>query len=144
METIPIQIYTEATPNPETMKFVLNKVLTNQTADFKDEQSAKNSPLATELFGFPYIKSVFIANNFVTITKQPDYEWFDVIPAIKEFIKSYALSDKPVLSENFEKPVAAENNEPVSASDEEIIVKVKNILDTYVKPAVEMDGGAIK
>jgi hypothetical protein len=70
-----ISIYTEMTPNPETMKFVANKLLyPGKSADFQEVESAKPSPLATELFGFPFIKSVFIASNFVTLTKTPVFK----------------------------------------------------------------------
>ena len=71
-----ISIYTEMTPNPETMKFVANKLLyPGKSIDFPDVESAKPSPLAIELFGFPFIKAVFIASNFVTLTKTPETDW---------------------------------------------------------------------
>ncbi len=84
-----ISIYTEMTPNPETMKFVANKLLyPGKSIDFQDESSAAPSPLAMELFSFPFIKSVFIASNFVTLTKTNDTEeWQDVIPSIKQFFE---------------------------------------------------------
>ena len=85
-----ISIYTEMTPNPETMKFVANKLLyPGKSIDFPDMDSAKASPLAMELFGFPFIKAVFIASNFVTLTKTSETDWNDVIPAIREFLKEY-------------------------------------------------------
>ena len=95
-----ISIYTEMTPNPETMKFVANKLLyPGKSIDFPDVESAKPSPLATELFGFPFIKAVFIASNFVTLTKTSDTDWNDVIPAIREFLKDYLQEDKSVINE---------------------------------------------
>ncbi len=86
-----ISIYTEMTPNPETMKFVANKLLyPGKSVDFQDEESAKASPLAMELFSFPFIKSVFIASNFITLTKTNETEdWQDVIPSIKQFLREY-------------------------------------------------------
>src|SRR5690606_25616141 len=85
-----ISIYTEMTPNPETMKFVANKLLyPGKSIDLPDAESAKLSPLANELFGFPFIKSVFIASNFVTLTKTNETEWSDVIPSIRQFLKDY-------------------------------------------------------
>ena len=88
-----ISIYTEMTPNPETMKFVANKLLyPGKSIDFADESLATPSPLAKELFSFPFIKSVFIASNFITLTKTIDTEdWQDVIPTIKEFLKIQEL-----------------------------------------------------
>src|SRR3982751_1248556 len=95
-----ISIYTEMTPNPETMKFVANKLLyPGKSIDFPDVESAKPSLLAIELFGFPFIKSVFIASNFVTLTKTPDTDWTDVIPAIREFLKAFLEEGKSVVNE---------------------------------------------
>src|SRR5277367_5059301 len=96
-----ISIYTEMTPNPETMKFVANKLLyPGKSIDFADVESAKPSPLANELFGFPFIKSVFIASNFVTLTKTSDTEdWQDVIPAVKQFLKDYLEGGGVVINE---------------------------------------------
>src|ERR1700761_7599260 len=95
-----ISIYTEQTPNPETMKFVANKLLyPGKSADFPDVESAKPSPLANELFGFPFIKSVFVASNFVTLTKTPETEWSDVVPAIRQFLKEYLEAGNAVINE---------------------------------------------
>ena len=95
-----ISIYTEMTPNPETMKFVANKLLyPGKSIDLPDMESAKPSPLATELFGFPFIRSVFIASNFVTLTKTSETEWNDVIPSIRQFLKDYLEEGKAVVNE---------------------------------------------
>src|SRR5215212_1649325 len=95
-----VSIYTEMTPNPETMKFVANKLLyPGKSIDFPDVDTAKPSPLATELFGFPFIKAVFIASNFVTLTKTSDTDWSDVIPSIREFLKEYLEEGKSVINE---------------------------------------------
>src|SRR6201986_3525407 len=95
-----ISIYTEMTPNPETMKFVANKLLyPGKIIDFPDVESAKASPLAIELFGFPFIKSVFIASNFVTLTKTSDTDWDDGIPGIRQFLEEYLEERKPVVNE---------------------------------------------
>ena len=89
------------TPNPETMKFVANKLLyPGKSIDLQDEASAGPSPLAMELFSFPFIKSVFIASNFVTLTKTNEMEdWQDVIPSIKQFLKQYLEDGKPIVNE---------------------------------------------
>jgi len=95
-----ISIYTEMTPNPETMKFVANKLLyPGKSIDFPDAESATPSPLATELFAFPFIKAVFIASNFVTLTKTPDTDWQDVIPSVRQFLKDYLEEGKAVINE---------------------------------------------
>src|ERR1700754_956630 len=96
-----ISIYTEMTPNPETMKFVANKLLyPGKSVDFPDVESAKPSPLAVELFAFPFLKSVFIASNFVTLTKTSETEWSDVIPSIRQFLKEYLEEGKAVINED--------------------------------------------
>ena len=95
-----VSIYTEMTPNPETMKFVANKLLyPGKSADFPDIEAAKPSPLATELFGFPFIKGVFIASNFVTLTKTTDTDWNDVMVSIRTFLKEYLEEGKEVINE---------------------------------------------
>lgn len=140
-----ISIYTEMTPNPETMKFVANKLLyPGKSIDFPDVESAKPSPLATELFGFPFIKAVFIASNFVTLTKTSDTDWNDVIPAIREFLKQYLEENKPVINEEELAAVKQESTNEVNADDDDVVKRVKELLENYVKPAVEMDGGAIQ
>jgi Fe-S cluster biogenesis protein NfuA len=144
-----ISIYTEMTPNPETMKFVANKLLyPGKSADFPEEASAGPSPLAKELFSFPFIKSVFIASNFITLTKTSDTEdWQEVIPTIKQFLKDYlenggvVVNDEEMQALRATQPVAS--NE-VSADDDDIVKRIKELLENYVRPAVEMDGGNIQ
>jgi len=140
-----ISIYTEMTPNPETMKFVANKLLyPGKSIDLPDVDSAKPSPLAIELFGFPFIKAVFIASNFVTLTKTPDTEWTDVIPTIRQFLKEYLEEGKPVINEEEVAAMKQESSNTVSADDDDVVKRIKELLENYVKPAVEMDGGAIQ
>ena len=139
-----ISIYTEMTPNPETMKFVANKLLyPGKSIDFPDVETARPSPLAIEVFGFPFIKSVFIASNFVTLTKTSDTDWNDVIPAIRQFLKEYLEEGKPVINEEEIVLVKSEGN-TIDADDDDVVKRIKELLENYVKPAVEMDGGAIQ
>jgi len=145
----PVMLYTEQTPNPESLKFVTNRMLyANNTADFREEALAKEwSPLATELFEFPFVKGVYIANNFVTITKEFNYAWEDIMLNIKEFIKNYVQEDKAIINEGFEevkREMEAKNMAEYSADNPEMAQKIKELIDTYVKPAVEMDGGNIE
>ena len=140
-----ISIYTEMTPNPETMKFVANKLLyPGKSIDFPDIESAKPSPLALELFGFPFIKAVFIASNFVTLTKTSETDWDDVIPAIRQFLKEYLEEGKPAINEDEIATMKQESTNEVAADDDDVVIRVKELLENYVKPAVEMDGGAIQ
>jgi NFU1 iron-sulfur cluster scaffold homolog, mitochondrial len=139
-----ISIYTEMTPNPETMNFVANKLLyPGKSIDFPDVETAKPSPLAIELFGFPFIKSVFIASNFVTLTKIAETDWNDVIPSIRQFLKEYLEEGKAVLNEE-EIVVTRNEGNAIGADDDDVVKRIKELLENYVKPAVEMDGGAIQ
>lgn len=145
----PVMLYTEQTPNPETLKFVTNKMLYRGTADFKEETLANEwSELASALYKFPYVKGVYICNNFVTVTKEFNYAWEDIMLNLKEFIKAYVSDDKSIISEGFEAAMAeldaAANEHVYSSEDGELVKKIKDLIDTYVKPAVEMDGGNIE
>ena len=140
-----ISIYTEMTPNPETMKFVANKLLyPGKSIDFAEEALAGPSPLAKELFSFPFIKSVFIASNFVTLTRtSEDVEWQEVIPSVRQFLKEYLEAGNEVIDES--KVVQPAKEEVVFSGDEgDVVKRIQEILENYVKPAVEMDGGAIQ
>lgn len=145
----PVMLYTEHTPNPESLKFVTNRMLYKGTADFRDEALANEwSPLASHLFDLPYIKGVYISNNFVTITKEFNYSWDDLKLKLKEEIKKYIESGNLVVKEGFEVAVRElEENDSAynySTEEKEIVVKIKELIETYVKPAVEMDGGNIE
>ncbi len=141
-----ISIYTEMTPNPETMKFVANKLLyPGKSIDFPDESVAKASPLAQALFSFPFIKSVFIASNFVTLTKSSESDdWQDMIPTIKQFLKDYLEEGKMVVNDEEVQKMKAESTNEITADDNDVVKRIKELLENYVKPAVEMDGGAIQ
>ncbi|WP_126248506.1 NifU family protein [Chitinophaga rhizosphaerae] len=135
-----ISIYTEMTPNPETMKFVANKLLyPNKSIDFPDAASTGPSPLAAELFTFPFIRGVFIASNFVTLSKTNDTDWADVIPTIRQFLKEYLEDNRAVINEDEIKAAPV-----MSGDDSDVVTRIKDLLENAVKPAVEMDGGAIQ
>jgi NFU1 iron-sulfur cluster scaffold homolog, mitochondrial len=146
----PVMLYTEQTPNPETLKFVTNRMLYKGTADFKEAGLAETwSPLTLELFSFPYVKGVYICNNFVTITKEFNYAWEDIMLKLKEYIKQYITDEKEIVKEGFEEALKAMQDTQVdniqySTEDGELVKKIKELIDTYVKPAVEMDGGNIE
>ena len=141
-----ISIYTEMTPNPETMKFVANKLLyPGKSIDFADESTAKPSPLAQQLFSFPFIKSVFIASNFITLTKTAETEdWQDIVPTIRQFLKEYLEEGKPVVNEEEIEAMKQPSRNMPAADDDDVVKRIKELLENYVKPAVEMDGGAIQ
>jgi NFU1 iron-sulfur cluster scaffold homolog, mitochondrial len=145
----PVMLYTEQTPNPEALKYVTNRMLFRGIADFKDKNTASEwSPMANSLMELPYVKSVYFNNNYVTITKEFNYEWADVMLKLKEFIKSYIEQGGVVITEGFsaylERVMEADNAAKFSGEDGEIARKVKDLIDMYVKPAVEGDGGNIE
>lgn len=145
----PVMLYTEQTPNPESLKFVTNRMLYRGTADFREEELAQKwSPLGEALFANPYVKGVYISNNFVSITKEFNYEWSDIMLKLKEQIKKYVEEGGEVVKEGFDEEMQKLNAEMAaeqfSGESGEIAQKIKDLIDTYVKPAVEMDGGNIE
>lgn len=146
---IPTTVYAESTPNPNTMKFVANRLLIQgNPLEFEDPNDVGNSPLAAKLFNFPFIKSVFIAGNFVSLTRNENIDWQDIVLELREFIRDYLNSGQVVvLEENYDevspmevkKSNFQENAEPQTELDRRII----DVLEEYVKPAVMQDGGHI-
>ena len=142
-------LYTEQTPNPESLKFVTNRMLYEGTADFREAELAEEwSPLGVALFELPYVKGVYICNNFVTISKEFNYSWDDIMLKLKDFIKNYVEEDKEIIKEGFAsvmEKIEEENLLKTYTGDDAVLVKkIKELIDTYVKPAVEMDGGNIE
>jgi Fe-S cluster biogenesis protein NfuA len=138
-----LEIYTESTPNPESQKFVTNMhLLPNYVAEYRSKESATESELAQMLFDIPFVSGVFISNNFVTITKKSDYEWYEISPELKEAIKKFINSGRPAVSESLYKKGEPIESAPVS-DESNAEDKIKDLLDKYVKPAVESDGGHI-
>ncbi|MEX2594092.1 MAG: NifU family protein [Anditalea sp.] len=135
----PVHIYMEANPNPNSLKFVVNFMLADDgvSFDYPDAESTENSPLAQELFNFAAVDRVFITSNFVTVTKKDEVDWLEIRDHIKDHIKSYFEMGKSAVNITFEKDPLFDEN------DSEIVKKIKGILDDYIRPAVEQDGGAI-
>ena len=140
-------IQTEATPNPATLKFLPGKeVLAEGTADFRDaEAAAQASPLAGKLFSIPGVTGVFFGYDFVTVTKDEGLEWQHLKPAILGAIMEHFMSGAPMMSagsqENSER--ADQDGEFYAEADQEIVVTIKELLETRVRPAVAQDGGDI-
>ena len=146
-------VYAESTPNPKVMKFVVNRaIVTGDSVEFVNIDEAVNSPLATKLFHFPFVKEVFIARNFVSITKYETMEWDELVMEIREFIREFLADGGLVLKEEKESPSQPESEAAVTESFEEvepaelneIETRIVDILEEYVAPAVESDGGNIK
>lgn len=145
----PVMLYTEQTPNPEALKYVTNRLLHRGIADFKDKDlAAQWSPMAHSLMELPYVKSVYFNNNYITITKEMNYDWADIMLRLKEFIKDYLEKGGEIIREGFaefwDKHQAEQNAAQFTGEEGEIARRVKELIDTYVKPAVEMDGGNIE
>lgn len=135
----PVHLYMEANPNPNSLKFVANIMLAEEgvSFDFPDAESTSNSQLAKELFNFAAVQRVFIAANFVTVTKSEEVEWPEIQNIIRDHIKQYLESGQKAVQASFDKDPLFDEN------DTEIVKKIKGILDEYIRPAVEQDGGAI-
>jgi len=133
-----IHIYLESNPNPNSLKFVVSEMLIpdGMSFDFPDPESAAEAPLAQELFMYPFVDRVFYMSNFVTVTKKPDVDWAEIQHTLKDHIRQFLESGKLIL--DAKSPVAAQEGE-----ETETIRKIKSILDEYIRPAVEQDGGAI-
>tara|TARA_B100001175_G_scaffold281507_1_gene259915 strand:+ start:9 stop:878 length:870 start_codon:yes stop_codon:yes gene_type:complete len=131
----PISIYTESTPNPSVLKFVSNKLIVENDLEFNNIDEAHDMDFAKKLFEYPYIKSIFISKNFVSITKYDLKNWDEITTEMRSFIKDYLENNKiTYTSLKKEKP---------SIKLDETSRKIVSILDEYIKPAVSSDGGNI-
>tara|TARA_B100000900_G_scaffold251935_1_gene214696 strand:+ start:131 stop:748 length:618 start_codon:yes stop_codon:yes gene_type:complete len=145
-------VYAESTPNPKVMKFVANRaIIQGDSVEFMNIDEAKNSPLAMKLFHFPFVREVFIAKNFVSLTKYDAMEWEDVVMEVREFIREYLAEGGVVvreIEEVQEKETTKESTETVAPINlqelGEVETRIVDILDEFVKPAVESDGGNIR
>ena len=123
------------------MKFVVNFMLVDEgkSYDFPDRKSAMEAPLAFNLFeNFSFVDRVFYMNNFVTVTKSDKVDWDDARLLISNYIKFHLENDEPLLETD-----RKVTKKPDSTDDSAVITQIKGVLDEYIKPAVEMDGGAI-
>lgn len=150
MSQIPITVYVEMTPNPNTMKFVANKYLliSGDSVEFTSQAEAKGySPIAEELFNFPFVKGVFLAANFITVAKNDSISWDFVTMELREFIKEWLAEGKDVLVMMPPPKAAAvstdESKPTKTYTPSEYDDAIRDLLDEYVRPAVENDGGAI-
>ncbi|MBH83872.1 MAG: NifU family protein [Flavobacteriales bacterium] len=147
MTKVPTSLYSEATPNPRVIKFTANRILVDQNIyEFNNKAEAIASPLALELFSFPFVESVFISNNFISVTKKDNnIEWSDIVLEMREFIRDYLVDGGVVINENAltKKSISITQKEETKREFTSIEKKIADLLDEYVKPAVEQDGGFI-
>jgi Fe-S cluster biogenesis protein NfuA len=141
----PFSVYSESTPNPHVMKFVANKVLTTQIAQYQSPDETESSPLAKALFNFPFVKEVFIDENYVSVNKHEVFDWAELTNEVRSFIKTFLENDNPVVINEklVQKPrqdkQTATNFDALDSTSQQII----NIIEEYIKPAVQQDGGNI-
>ena len=136
-----VTIYTESNPNPNSLKFVANFMLMPEgiSRDFPSVEAAAEAPLAKQLFEeFDFVTGVFYMNNFITVTKKEEVEWFEVKGNVQQQIKEWLEAEKAIITEEIRDNI----DEELTGDDAE--AKIKGVLEEYIKPAVEMDGGAIK
>jgi Fe-S cluster biogenesis protein NfuA len=141
----PITVYGESTPNPAALKFVVSRMLTKNAIEYKNIDQTASSPLAQELFKFPYVKEIFIDENYISVTKYEINDWQEITLELRTFIKQFIENGGTVLDENLIE-VATKNDvtkdeafDKLDTTSQQII----NILEEYVKPAVAADGGNI-
>lgn len=151
---IPYTIFIEATPNPASMKFVANKVLIKEkgaSAEYKSSSETQTAPIAKQLFQFPFVKTVFISANYLTITKTDAVDWDDISVELRVFLTDYLNKGHLIVTALPKQEVAVDNTftetKTVStqhaAPQNEVEAKIIEILDQYIRPAVESDGGLI-
>ncbi|KGL58641.1 NifU family protein [Polaribacter sp. Hel1_85] len=141
-----IEVYSEVTPNPSVMKFATNKALTQTNVEYKNiDEASKSSPLAQAVFNFPFVKEVFISDNYVSVTKYDMVEWSDVFAEVRTFIREYLVSGKAIIKElpTEKKSTKEDKVEVPKVQLEGIEAQIVDILDEYIKPAVASDGGNI-
>lgn len=132
-------IYTEITPNPASLKFVVQRQLVPMgSLDFPTQEEAKEAPIAYKLFDFKFVERVFLGKNFITITKGDEFKWEEIIPVVKSHLKSYFESGEELLTGELAESLQAEVED-----DDELVKKIKALLESHVRPAVAMDGGDI-
>ena len=140
-----ITVYGETTPNPAALKFVVSRLLTKNAIEFKNIDETSASPLARELFKFPFVKEVFIDENYISVTKYQMNEWSEITLELRTFIKQFIENGGQVLDESL--IIASEKQEKQQITNFDNLdttsQKIINILEEYVKPAVAADGGNI-
>ncbi len=142
----PILIYTEQTPNPDTLKFVTSRILFDGMADFSSVEMAEEwSPFAAELYKFPFVKGVIINKNFVAIDKDENSNWREIMFEIKDFIKKYLEEGKEVVKDGYKEMLEAEwQRKKESGEIGDLEERIAQIIEEHVKPWIEQDGGGIE
>lgn len=151
--SIPVTVYAEMTPNPDVMKFVTNKIINpGAPLDFSSSAPVKGAPIAAALLNFPFVDNVFIANNYISVTKNDKIDWDLVVMETREFILNYIQTGKEIIEQSALQPHAIKENQleekkgdavQYNISTSELDEKIIDALNEYIRPAVESDGGSI-
>jgi Fe-S cluster biogenesis protein NfuA len=137
-----VTVYAENTPNPAAMRFVANKILAKGTFEFKSADQATPDTLIAKLFEFPFVKELFVSENYLSVTKTETASWDEIVQEVREFILK-ELQQNTEVTELSGAGIEAES-EAIAGDEDETVVAIKKILDEYVKPAVAGDGGHIR
>ena len=143
---VPVTVYAESTPNPSVMKFVANKKLVLESAEFKSIDETERSPLAEKLFHFPFVKEIFMDENYISINKYDMAEWDMITNELRSFIKNYVEEGGPILktgSVSTQKKEESASPKIDTTNLDDVSKEIVQILEEYVKPAVASDGGNI-
>lgn len=153
LQDIPYIIYAEETPNPASVKFVANKLLlvAGASAEYLSAAETGDAPIAQKLFQFPFVKRVFIQSNYITITKQDAVEWEEIRDELRVFVTEYLNKGNAIINKLPEQKVAKDSsfketvsiNTQHSAPSNDVENKIIEVLEQYIRPAVEQDGGLI-
>lgn len=153
LQDIPYIIYAEETPNPSSIKFVANKLLlvSGAAADYQNPSEATHAPIVKALFNFPFVKRIFISSNYITVTKQDNVEWEEIRDELRVFLTTYLNDGKAIIEKLPEQKVAKDSgfketvtvNTQHEAPTNEVENKIIEVLEQYIRPAVEQDGGLI-
>jgi len=141
-----VEVYAESTPNPNVQKFVTNQLLTNQHIELSSPEQAVAVPLAKELFEFPFVKEVFLSDNYVSIQKTGDLDWFEINNTLRDFLKEYLQSDRRVVAENYVPTASSDGKRKTeyTPTNDDVSKQIIGVLEEYIKPAVAGDGGNIQ
>jgi Fe-S cluster biogenesis protein NfuA len=139
-EKIPFIIYAESTPNPSVMKFVSNKILTETTKEITNIQESSGWPLLQQIFEFPFVKEIFISNNYISIKKHDTAEWTHITNQIRIFIQD-KLNSNILICENKQLDKESVN---IKKNKSKLEIQIEDVINTNIKPNIQMDGGDIE
>ncbi len=141
-----VEVYAESTPNPNVQKFVTNQLLTNQHIELSSPEQAVSVPLARELFEFPFVKEVFLSDNYVSIQKTDDLDWFEINNSLRDFLKEYLQSGRRVVAEDYVPTTSPDGSRKTeyTPTNDDVSKQIIGVLEEYIKPAVAGDGGNIQ